>query len=221
MSLRECQAKDADRMSKAERVRAILVGEILAGRLLPGKKLVEEELAARLGCSRTPIREALRHLDAIGLVQFKPRHGAIVVKLERRIMLDLFDALLELESACADLAARALSPADRDRLLALPAMACALAENGGEESLLSILHQAAGNPVLAEMVQTARSRLLPYWRLMSAGACDWSRQGASAQRRVVVAVVAGDGGEARNAMRAYVQSARCLAEQVIPLPQLP
>ncbi len=219
MSLGGRKPRDTGRMSKAERVRAVLIDEILAGRLRPGKKLVEEELAARLGCSRTPVREALRHLDAIGLVQFRPRFGAIVVTLERRAMLDLFDAMMELESACADLAARGLSDDDRGKLLALPN--AALAEAGAEETLLSILHRASGNPVLAEMAQTVESRLLPYWRLLNAGKTDWSLQGAAAQHRVVSAVAAGNGSEARNAMRAYVGTARSLAEHDVPLPQLP
>ena len=218
MSLSGCKAKSIGRMSKAERVRAVLIDEILAGRLMPGKKLIEEELAARLGCSRTPVREALRHLDAIGLVQFRPRFGAIVVKLDRRAMLDLFDALVELESACADLAARGLTEDDRGRLLALPPAATALAELGAEETLLSILHHAAGNPVLAEMAETVRSRLLPYWRLLTSNKADWGRQGAAAQYQVVSAVAAGDGSQARNAMRAYVGTARRLAEQDVPLP---
>lgn len=221
MTARGGDTNELDRMSKAERVRSILIEDILAGRLLPGKKLVEEDLAARLGCSRTPVREALRHLDAIGLIQFRPRHGAVVVRLERRVMLDLFDAMAELESACADLAARHLSDDDRRRLRALPAAAAALAEIGDDENLLSILNHAAGNPVLAELAQTVRSRLLPYWRLLATGKGDWGRQGSAAQLRLVSAVTAGQGPEARDAMRAYIETARHLAEQDLPLPQLP
>lgn len=208
-------------MSKAERVRASLVDEILAGRLAPGQKLIEEDVAARLGCSRTPVREALRHLDAIGLVQFRPRFGAIVVTLERRVMLSLFDAMVELESACADLAARALPEDDRGKLLTLPAAAADLADTGDDENLLAILHRAAASPVLAEMAQTVRSRLLPYWRLLMVGGGDWPRRGAVAQQQVISAVAAGDGPKARDAMRTYVAMARSLAEQTVLLPQLP
>ena len=221
MNLRLRKEKETRGLSKAERVRAILVDEILAGRLVPGKKLVEEELAARLGCSRTPVREALRHLDAIGLIQFRPRHGAMVVTLDRRAMLDLFDAMAELESACAELVARSLSSEDLDRLLALPPAAGALADLGGEETLLSILHRAACNPVLAEMAQTVRSRLLPYWRLLIAGKTNWAKEGAEAQQGVIAAILAGDGPRARSAAHALVLTARHLAEVHIPLPQLP
>jgi DNA-binding GntR family transcriptional regulator len=221
MSLRGRKESGSSGLSKAERVRAILVDDILAGRLLPGKKLVEEELAARLGCSRTPVREALRHLDAIGLIQFRPRHGAMVVTLERRVMLDLFDAMAELESACAELMARASCPADLVQLRALPPSAGALAEMGAGESLLSILHRAAGNPVLAEMAQTVRSRLLPYWRLLMAGKIDWGSVGAEAQKAVIAAIIAGDGLRAREAVHDLILTARHLAEIHIPLPQLP
>ena len=210
--------KDADGLSKAERVRAFLVDEILAGRLVPGQKLTEEDVAAKLGCSRTPVREALRHLDAIGLVQFRPRFGAIVVTLGRRAMLDLFDALAELEASCAAMVARSLSASDRARLLALPDAAVTLADSGNEETLLSILHRAAGNPVLVEMAEAVRSRLMPYWRLTTAGRGDGANQGVSTQLMVVSAVVAGDDPEARNAMRAYVGAARNLAEQAVALP---
>ena len=221
MSLRGRREVEPSGLSKAERVRAILVDDILAGRLLPGKKLVEEELAARLGCSRTPVREALRHLDAIGLIQFRPHHGAVVVTLDRRVMLDLFDALAELEAACAELASRALSPEDMARLRALPATAGALADLGRDETLLPILHRAAGNPVLAEMAQTVRSRLLPYWRLLTVGKADWAQAGAEAQQGVIAAIILGDGPRARAAVHALILTARHLAEAHIPLPQLP
>ena len=211
------KTKDAGRMSKAGKVRAFLIHEILAGRLAPGEKLAELELAGRVGVSRTPVREALRHLAAIGLVGFKTNKGAFVMPLERRIMLHLFDAMVELEAACADLAARGLSGDDRGKLQALPPGATALA-GSGEETLLSILHRAAGNPVLVEMAETVRSRLLPYWRLLTAVRGDWGRHGAGAQKRVVSAVAAGDGSEARSAMRAYVGAARRLAEKAVLLP---
>ena len=221
MSLRGRRDAEPSGLSKAERVRAILVDDILAGRLLPGKKLVEEELAARLGCSRTPVREALRHLDAVGLIQFRPRHGAVVVTLDRRVMRDLFNAMAELEAACAELAAKALTPEDLTRLRALPATAGALADLGGDETLLSILHRAAGNPVLTELAQTVRSRLLPYWRLLMAGKVNWGLEGAEAQQGVIAAIIAGDGPRTRAAVHALILTGRLLAEAHIPLPQLP
>src|SRR4051812_17561782 len=52
--------------------------EILSGALPPGSRLVEEQVRIRLGISRAPLREALRHLDEQGLVEHLPRRGVRV-----------------------------------------------------------------------------------------------------------------------------------------------
>jgi DNA-binding GntR family transcriptional regulator len=54
---------------------------ILSGALKPGGRLLEEQLAAELGISRPPLREALRLLQSEGLVQSLPRRGTIVAPL--------------------------------------------------------------------------------------------------------------------------------------------
>ena len=59
-----------------------ILSEIQQGRLLPGARLRETELAERLGISRTPVREAIRQLEADGLVTHLPRPGASVRGLE-------------------------------------------------------------------------------------------------------------------------------------------
>lgn len=52
---------------------------IVTGEFEPGERLDETQLAMRFGVSRTPIREALMQLSAIGLVEIRPRRGAVVV----------------------------------------------------------------------------------------------------------------------------------------------
>ena len=64
-----------------EFVTATLKQAILAGALAPGTALRQEELASRFAMSRMPIREALRQLEAQGLVDFEPHRGAIVVEI--------------------------------------------------------------------------------------------------------------------------------------------
>ncbi|WP_244540265.1 GntR family transcriptional regulator [Kaistia soli] len=64
-----------------EYVEATLKQAILSGALLPGTPLRQEELATRFEMSRMPIREALRQLEAQGLVDFEPHRGAIVVEI--------------------------------------------------------------------------------------------------------------------------------------------
>jgi len=65
------------------RVAAVLRAEILDGRLSPGTRIRQEEVADRLGSSRLPVREALRMLDAEGLVVIEPNRGARIPVLDR------------------------------------------------------------------------------------------------------------------------------------------
>ena len=68
-------------MSHAQRLKQRIEDEIVAGELALGSRLDENQLAIRFGVSRTPIREALLQLAATGLIQTKPRRGAIVLSL--------------------------------------------------------------------------------------------------------------------------------------------
>ena len=63
---------------------------ILKGELKPGERLMEIQLAQKLGVSRTPVREALRKLELEGLVIMIPRRGAIVAVMSVEFVIDLF-----------------------------------------------------------------------------------------------------------------------------------
>lgn len=78
---------------------------IVRGELAPGEHLVEDELAAWLGISRTPVREALGRLAAIGLVEIDASRGARVVPLEPERILDLVQVSRELVLLAQRLAA--------------------------------------------------------------------------------------------------------------------
>ena len=75
---------------------------ILRGELQPGKRLMEIQLAQRLGVSRTPVREAIRKLELEGLVLMIPRRGAEVAEITRQ---DLED-VLEVRAALEELAVK-------------------------------------------------------------------------------------------------------------------
>jgi DNA-binding GntR family transcriptional regulator len=198
----------------ADRVRQRLYEEILTGRLLPGAKLFEAEQAQRLDCSRTPVREAFRHLTALGLVQGEPHKGVTVVKLKRETMLDLYEVLAELEAICARLSAARIGKNDRERLRVLPAEAPFHAGNGDESELCAIIHRGCGNSALAEVARTVRYRLLPYWRIVAAHGAVLSSEGLDAQRRMIAAIADGSDVEAGQAMRDYVMASRDAADRV-------
>src|SRR5215203_6092246 len=89
----------------AEAAYGIIREGILSGELARGQRLREEELALRAGVSRTPVREALRRLDAEGLVDFTPNRGARVTAWSERELEDVYEARALLESYGARLAA--------------------------------------------------------------------------------------------------------------------
>ena len=77
---------------------------ILRGELKPGERLMEIQLANKLGVSRTPIREAIRKLELEGLVLMVPRKGAEVAEITEKNMLDVLEVRKALEELAAELA---------------------------------------------------------------------------------------------------------------------
>ncbi len=84
-------------MRAAQRAYTWVRDGILESSLGAGSRLTEQELAAAVGVSRTPIREALRRLHAEGLVHFEPNHGAIVASFESRDAEEIFELRAVLE----------------------------------------------------------------------------------------------------------------------------
>jgi DNA-binding GntR family transcriptional regulator len=90
--------------TKADEIAALLEARILAGEIAPGSVLRQDGLAAVHGVSRTPIREAFRRLDALGLVEFRPNRGVIVRGLSSVELADTFVVRAALEGAAVELA---------------------------------------------------------------------------------------------------------------------
>ena len=70
-------------MSGSDRVVAAIVGGILSGRYGPGQKLIEADITQAVGMSRGPVREALKRLDAEGIVTLMPHRGAYIRAMTR------------------------------------------------------------------------------------------------------------------------------------------
>jgi len=79
---------------------------ILQGRLKPGQRVMEIELAEWLKVSRTPVREAIRRLEADGMIEHEPRNGLIVARLDRQAVPELYVMREVLEGTAARLCAR-------------------------------------------------------------------------------------------------------------------
>lgn len=92
---------------------------IRRGKYVPGARLREEEVGARLDLSRTPVREALRRLEAEGIVEHRPRAGAVVRQLSHAEVVELYEMRVVLERTAAELAAKHGTEAEFDTLATL------------------------------------------------------------------------------------------------------
>ena len=82
---------------------------ILKGELEPGERLMEIQLAGRLGVSRTPVREAIRKLELEGLVVMIPRKGAEVASITEKSLRDVLEVRKALEELAAELACQRMT----------------------------------------------------------------------------------------------------------------
>lgn len=146
--------------------------DIVFGHLLPGTKLDEQELCDRYNVSRTPIREALKLLAADGLVEIRPRRGAIVPKIEPLVLCEMFEVMAELEGMCGRLAARRIQPDEKANLIELhhrceQYLIDQDSENYYEENknFHFAIYHASHNSFLIEQASSLHKRLHPYRRL--------------------------------------------------------
>src|SRR3954452_24375001 len=98
--------------SRADHLAHELQVEIITGRIPLGTRLRQEDLAERFGVSRTPIREALRQLQAIGLVEQLGHRGALVRSFSPDECRNIFLVRAELEGLAGERAAEPLTPYD-------------------------------------------------------------------------------------------------------------
>ena len=134
------------------------------GRLNPGDTIDEQELVDTFGVSRTPVREALLQLEAIGLIRRLPRKGATLFRPTLEEFLAILEIHSKLEGQAAGLAARRLSTAGKADLeqavAACEAHAAGMGNTDpdGYYQLNLRFHEtvaiAAGNPFLTELVKS-------------------------------------------------------------------
>lgn len=160
------------RQRLADRVRLGLEREIVTGDLGPGMRLDEVRLAERYQVSRTPVREALMQLAASGLVEMRPRQGALVAAIGTFQLAEMFEVMSELESLCARLAARRMTQRERDDLAELHEACAPYLEGADADGYYEMnlrFHEAiyAGshNAFLEQETRKIRRRLSPYRRM--------------------------------------------------------
>ena len=190
--------------------------DILAHRLQQGERLIESALTKRFAVSRGPVREALRRLAAEGLIEHEPHRGAIVRRLSRRDIGELFQIRADMEALAARLAGQSSDRAARARFIEAIAMIFAEAPRRMESYLdeNAAFHAAvlslAGNKQLQEL--SARLRLpLIMAQVGDALTVEVMRASVREHRAIAKAIVDGDGAAAAAATRAHLERAAALA----------
>lgn len=190
---------------------------IVLGRLAPGSRLIERELIEMLGVSRTVVREALRQLEAEGLIDVVANKGAVIRNLSRAEAKDLYAIRAVLEGLAARLfAERADEAACADLRAALSDTAKAYEDDDptaiveAKNAFYATLFQGAGSETLSAMIDALQARV---WRWRVLGVAHPLRSGqrsAEAMRdleALVAAVTAGDAQLAEQIARTEVTNA--------------
>jgi len=200
------------RPTLSDQVRSALADAVSSGELRAGTVLEEQQIADQYGVSRTPVREAIRQLQASGLVEAIGRRMVVARLTPTRIM-EMFEAMAEIEAVCVRLATYRLTVLERSELIRLHEQTEALVEiddvNQYDE-LNTAFHEAlyygTHNSFLIEQALSVRARLAAMRRmqLRKKGRLALSR---GEHQDVIRAINEGDGETAARRMRAHMLNA--------------
>ena len=137
---------------------------IMTGDLVAGERLRQEALAEDFGVSRTPVREALRQLQASGVLDVEPRRGAVVRGPSVRDIREAYFLRAELEGIAAELAAEAITDVQLARLREAAALFRASVEHFAEQTppALADAEWPAANDMFHEVILEAAGNLRLY-----------------------------------------------------------
>lgn len=142
---------------------------ILKGELAPGERLMEIQLADRLGVSRTPIREAIRKLELEGLVLMIPRKGAEVAKISEKNLRDVLEVRRSLEELAAELACQRMAEEEiqqleesQERFRQAIASGDVMRIAESDERYHDVIYGGTGNIRLVQILNNLREQMYRY-----------------------------------------------------------
>ena len=186
-----------------------LLDMILRGTIAAGELVTERQIAARLGMSRTPVREAVRRLEGEGTLE-RQRDGALIVRpysMEEFLQALAVRRLLEGEAArlAAGKVAPAVLAAARERTERLRRDGLAETARQDDRDFHAAIAEASGNPVLATTISDLRKRTAMF-RLGRLP--DRVDQVCDEHTAILDALASGDGEAARAAMQSHIDNVR-------------
>lgn len=194
----------AARPQLSDDVAAYIRDIIVSGQVRAGEFLRLESLAARLGTSVTPVREALVSLRGEGFVILQPRHGFMVAPFTKRDVLDVYRVQSYLAGELAARACATLSPHDIEHIRQIQSRLTQAHERSEAEEVERLNHEfhrainlAAAAPKLSQFLVIA-TRYSP--RLFFAQIAGWTQASAEDHEAILAALADGDSDRARKTM---------------------
>ncbi|MES2529534.1 MAG: GntR family transcriptional regulator [Pseudomonadota bacterium] len=194
-------------------VEAQLTRAIVEGRLPPGSRIVEADIARRMGISRAPVREAARRLERQGVLVARPRHGFAVRTISVQEIDDLYEVRLSLEMTAIELACR---KADDAGLARVQAMVEAMVQQapmlpqheriGSDLALHTLICELSGNAHLLRIYQNTQTEMRMVIALIDAVYHDPASV-AAFHRPIVDALLRRDAPAAQAAIRVHLEDA--------------
>jgi len=195
----------------ADSICKVLAKRIVSGEMRPGQRIEELAIAAEFGASRTPVREALRQLAAMGLVDVRTRKGATVIDPRIEDLAELFEALGEIEALCARFSAQRMTPVERRQLQVLARQGEAALRSGDHEAysdcneaLHKLIYRGTRNRSIEQLALNLWHRLAPFRRSTLFDQNDRMQHSQREHGAIVAAIAAGDAERAASAMRDHV-----------------
>ncbi|HUJ92462.1 MAG TPA: GntR family transcriptional regulator [Gaiellaceae bacterium] len=221
--------------TKADDIALVIEEAIVSGELAPGTVLRQEQLSEQFNVSRTPVREALRRLAALGLVSFVPNRGVRVRTISRDELQEAFMVRAELEGLATQVAATKITPEELEELdeceqrFSRISQDLRAREPGDERRTImgdwvranhafhDVIYRAAALPLVEQMAKSAR-RTFSGPAVWAPG--DHSIDGlyiknAEQHRAIKQALMAGSAAGARELAREHVMSSFALLETIL------
>ena len=181
---------------------------ILDGTFAPGERLIEGHIAEQLGVSRNPVREAIRSLEATGLVEVIPRKGAHVSRIDVEEVRQIQELRSVIEPLAAELAAERRTDADVRQLTECIDRGLAATKSGDKVAAAAYhrdfhiaLEHAAQNPYIERALAPLRQRTELVFSVLQEerGEITWQEHSA-----IRDAVAKGDSSLARDLLREHI-----------------
>lgn len=204
------------RRNLSEDVSKYIRDGIMSGALRPGTRIDQDAIAAELGVSRLPVREALISLDKEGLINTIPRRGAFVAQMEREDVLDHYQLFGQVAGLAAARAAARLTDSEVDRLVDVHGRMHATSNRDEQRKLNDefhrIINRAAGSARITSMVGLlSRSLPMPYVDFPD----TWLDEADRQHQEIIEALRKRDTLAAQRAMEQHINLSGCHAVNVL------